>query len=206
MLVKQKISETIIIITVAAFLLFIDTGCRKGEDDPFFSFRSRKNRLCGKWKMVEYSETKCVGIDINTHLVFKTKLKDGIVASTFNNIVFESYTFDEIWTFNRDETYKTETLIEDIPSITEGIWSWNEKDKNGDFKKKECVLLTPEIVNSNNGEQVYELSGITIPPYYTFALRCLSEKTIIFESQYSEYTSSDGYYSIDAEYKLEKVD
>jgi len=206
MLVKQKISETIIIITVAAFLLFIDTGCRKGEDDPFFSFRSRNNRLCGKWKMVEYSETHCVGTDMNHQAIFIIKLKDGMVVSTFNSIVYESYTFDEIWTFNRDETYKIETLIEENSSITEGTWSWNEKDKKGDYKKKECVLLTPEIVNLNNGEQVYELSGITIPPYYTFALRCLSEKTIIFESEYSEYTSSDGYYSINAEYKLEKVD
>ena len=31
--------------------LLVFTGCRKGEDDPFLSFRSRTARLTGEWKL-----------------------------------------------------------------------------------------------------------------------------------------------------------
>ena len=37
-------------------IAFIYSGCRKGEDDPWLSFRSRTQRLVGKWKLVEQKE------------------------------------------------------------------------------------------------------------------------------------------------------
>ncbi len=44
------------LIKILATLLlsvFIFSECRKGEEDPFISLRSRNNRLTGKWKLVE---------------------------------------------------------------------------------------------------------------------------------------------------------
>ena len=35
-------------------VLSLGTSCRKGDDDPFFSFQTRKNRLTGEWKLDQY--------------------------------------------------------------------------------------------------------------------------------------------------------
>ena len=44
---------------VALFILatFILVGCKKGENDPLISLKTRKSRLSGEWKMsfAEYS-------------------------------------------------------------------------------------------------------------------------------------------------------
>ena len=48
--------KNLTIINILATLLLsvlIFTECRKGEEDPFISLRSRNNRLTGKWKLVE---------------------------------------------------------------------------------------------------------------------------------------------------------
>lgn len=42
----------LLILTIVAYSL-ITVSCRKGEEDPFISFRSRNQRLIGKWKLVE---------------------------------------------------------------------------------------------------------------------------------------------------------
>lgn len=39
-----------LILTISLILNF---GCRKGKEDPFLSFRSREQRLIGKWKLVD---------------------------------------------------------------------------------------------------------------------------------------------------------
>lgn len=34
------------------------TGCKKGSDDPAISFRSRNQRLVGKWKIIESNKSR----------------------------------------------------------------------------------------------------------------------------------------------------
>ena len=48
--------KNLILIKMLATLLLsvlFFTECRKGEEDPFISLRSRNNRISGKWKLVE---------------------------------------------------------------------------------------------------------------------------------------------------------
>ncbi|HOU97507.1 MAG TPA: hypothetical protein PLP65_01545 [Bacteroidales bacterium] len=46
----KVISNTLLAILTIGLIF---NSCRKGEDDPFVSFRSRDQRLIGKWKLVE---------------------------------------------------------------------------------------------------------------------------------------------------------
>ncbi len=50
---KIKILTLISILTVVSLIF---NSCRKGEDDPWISLRSRDNRVIGKWKLEEYSK------------------------------------------------------------------------------------------------------------------------------------------------------
>ena len=44
---KRLLGYTVAIILLALPIVF--SGCKKGEEDPFLTFRSRKARLCGTW-------------------------------------------------------------------------------------------------------------------------------------------------------------
>lgn len=44
----KKLSGYAVLILVLSSILVLD-GCKRGEDDPFFSFRSRKARVTGNW-------------------------------------------------------------------------------------------------------------------------------------------------------------
>src|SRR5688572_16681076 len=39
------------LIPLIIIVILLIAACKKGEDDPAFSFRTRKNRLCGEWRL-----------------------------------------------------------------------------------------------------------------------------------------------------------
>ena len=85
-------------LTIVAALFFI-TSCSKFEDGPGISFRSKENRLIGKWKLTKWTEK---GADVTA-----TKTGDGDVF----------YQFDE-----------NKSLIINVGSAqpTDGTWEMEE--------------------------------------------------------------------------------
>lgn len=84
-------------------------ACKRGNDDPAFSLRSRKSRLTGVWKMVS--------IEFNGKI---TRPKDSSYYLSFYNdysgqsltIEAESDTFNFTWSFlDKNEKYRSKQLI-----------------------------------------------------------------------------------------------
>ena len=48
---KKSLSLAIAILVV---LPIVFSGCKKGPEDPFLSFRSRKARVCGTWTVTNF--------------------------------------------------------------------------------------------------------------------------------------------------------
>jgi hypothetical protein len=76
---------------LAACLLFAGivsiTACRKGEDDPFISLRTRKARFANEWMLVKYEkngERQDIG---NATYIYNTS-KDGYLKETIEGAVF----------------------------------------------------------------------------------------------------------------------
>ncbi len=53
----MKHSKSLAILLVALTIITVFNGCKRGEDDPFFSLLSRKARVTGDWK-IDYFESK----------------------------------------------------------------------------------------------------------------------------------------------------
>lgn len=47
----KKTKKLSILLFVLTSIIIVFDGCKRGDDDPFFSFRSRKARMTGDWKI-----------------------------------------------------------------------------------------------------------------------------------------------------------
>lgn len=181
---------------VIILLFFLFSGCRKGDEDPFFSLKSRTKRICGEWRVIEYKKLIFVGSDPWYYDTYELRLDGGQGVLFYRGFILDQYSLIENWTFNKDGTFKIVSDIADVISIQSGTWSWNGRNKNSEYKKKECVLLKNKNYNYNNGEEIEEYSGLTLAPSYTMALVKLTDDSITFISDIEIYIKSQGYQRI----------
>lgn len=194
----------IVILIVFASVIF--SGCRKGEEDPFFSFKSRTNRLCGKWRITEMSRHIYVGTDPTFYDKYELQVKGNQGKMYYEGFEVDVYSYIESWEFNRDGTYIINTEVSNIKSFNKGTWTWNGKNKNDEYKKKECVLLKMLSYNYNNGEEVEEYSGNTLEHSYVIALTQLTDKKMSFVTDYSYYVKDSYYQKVKTIAILEKTE
>ncbi len=139
-------------------------ACKKGDNDPAFSLRSRKARISGEWTMESATWHK----------------PDTTITYDGENMVFEyetAGTADTLHvqnniTFNKDGTYQ-EVIITDYPTdwwgnglpaytLTETVKGlWNFTGGNSDTKNKSRLLLrVTEVLKSasNAGSNIDALT------------------------------------------------
>jgi hypothetical protein len=185
------------------------TSCKKGENDPGLSFRSRKARLAGEWKMVS-GEIKTTSIDITggttTTTITTTTLTDTqMTESTSVNggtPTTSTATITE-WSFNIDKagTYKmTQTLADGSnwtsTDITEGEWVFLGKNKTAELKNKEAIAL-----NTTSSSNSFTFGGTTSSSSYTedgwgsveiWTIDQLKNKEMILKGTYKHTDGDDG--------------
>lgn len=144
----------------AVFFLFalVASGCKKGDDDPFFSLRTRKARLSADWT-VEASSV----VTRDSTIVF-----DGASATISypEGTGQEDKVYDLTWTmsFTRDGEYEI-VEVRDYPEdffggdsevftlthTEKGTWQFTGGNANA--KTKEQLLLLPSEVSSSRSDQ-----------------------------------------------------
>ena len=85
-----------LLLFIIIIVVFTMSSCKKGEDDPFISFRSRKARITGEWNL------KSGIITIKEQGLEETATYDGTYQYT------PSYThiYKEKWILNRNGTFQ----------------------------------------------------------------------------------------------------
>lgn len=117
-------------------------SCKKGENDPSLSLRSRKARLTGEWKVTAY-ETIETGSDgdsfsesLNGSILTVTDINNGGAPDVSTVAFTSSIIFNKDYTFTQTQTY------DDSKIERSGNWAFGLKSKEGDIKKKETVVLS----------------------------------------------------------------
>jgi hypothetical protein len=138
--------KTLLVLLVVAMAIPAFQSCKKGDNDPLISFRSRKARLVGEWTLREgnVTETDINGTIYNT--IFDGSLQTLTVNA--NAPIVEPYT-DKV-TINKDGSYKKETTDDSNIIISEGVWYFGKKNKELDIKDKETVWFTRTSYHYNN--------------------------------------------------------
>lgn len=135
-------------------------SCKKGENDPFLSLRSRKARLEGIWE-IGSQKTSITSINGGTTEVIEsvydgtneittTTTTTGTNVTTTVDTVQYSYSID----IKKDGKYTELRKTPDGNSLieTEGNWIFIGKSKVNDLKNKEAILLTTtKTIVLNNG-------------------------------------------------------
>jgi len=142
------------------------TGCKKGENDPFLSFKSRDARITELWKL-----TKVEGTENNNGSITTTNYDGSILTTTygsFNNSVSYSLTIE----IKKDGTYQSIEINDGDTETIDGRWYWSNSAKNktaitldnlGTFdvnglKSKELILknYSKDVTVSGGTTDTYE--------------------------------------------------
>lgn len=125
-------------------IILLSASCKKGKDDPWLSFRSRDNRLMGKWE-ITFSERKRtmhwgpndLRIELETFNNGQLKWKS-IYNDTFTE-EFSKYYYKTMLEIKDNGVfiYIEKPYIENVLDSTEynvGTWVWGNTNKT-----KSCV-------------------------------------------------------------------
>ena len=138
----MKYSAIVLVVVLVGSIL---PSCKKGEEDPALSFKSRKARLSGEWMEKDFS-TNTPHID--TLLYIQDNYAIGTSTYQINNIIINK---DGTWESTSEYDYQLDRLTVDalyltkskIASKSSGTWSFLGKIK-GDYKNKERIILSYE--------------------------------------------------------------
>ncbi len=142
--------------------IIVIPSCKKGEDDPFISFRSRDARITAKWKLVNYENQS------NYDGSSTTRVLNGSILTVTNSGGSYSYSYSEELEINSDGTYKITTIQDGDISTTTSIWYWLNGTQNktsiGLSEEGEFIidrLSHNELILRNERNSSYVIDGYT---------------------------------------------
>lgn len=179
---KQK--GTIIKTLLLGLCLTTFIQCKKAEDDPAFSLRTRKARVVGDWKAVSgtssYSD-EGPGFKNSNEVTYDGLNYKGIETlasendsqrSSYSGVFTYEIKFESNGRYTITETYNGK------PFVSSGIWNFT--GNVGKFNNKEQIVLTQQNYQGNN------FRGNTI--YKTYNIKELrNKKLVLYAQSYSEY-------------------
>ena len=127
-------------------LLMVAGGCKKYEEGPLISLRSKDARLCREWKLEKYTingEEEIIGLE--TTLEFK---EDGSLTDTYHYVDLGDIVYTAKWRFAQDKKY-----IE----ITELNW-----------EGKKSFPIPPSILKNTSEDEwtEYEILRLTAKEFF----------------------------------------
>ena len=184
---KKKFLQFVVLISLVMLLY----SCKKGDEDPFISFRSRDNRIIGTWelyKMDANSYSKSVYYfdnhsNINEETCTYSFKNNAIVSSCIDEdgeTETSTTSYSQSITINKDGTFVEKVSDDDGSYEYNGLWSWinNVKDK-----------VAIKLFSYSVGW--YKFDGDV--DYSIFFIDKLSEKELILTQDVSRHSvSNDG--------------
>ncbi|MFH0895150.1 MAG: hypothetical protein V2A54_12010, partial [Bacteroidota bacterium] len=148
--------------------------CKKGENDPMFSLKSRKARLAGEWELSEGSVTT-----INSGSSY-TYSYNGTTCTETSNGTTDTYPYTETISYNKDGSFEKTTTNDGNIYAQEGYWTFGSKVKEIDLKNKESVIVrVTSTTNTISGTTTTTTYEGTQCPVSEFVIDELSSKKMV---------------------------
>lgn len=158
-----------IILTGILSIILIFGSCKKGENDPSFSLKSRDARITADWVLNSMNKSKVVVSKIGQETLYTsttTYVFDGTTMTETSNIGFgdqvKSYPYSLEIVINENGTYNQTEITDGEKTETTDYWFWANSDKskiavtlsgNGTYMinrlAKDELVLTQSTVTTN---------------------------------------------------------
>ncbi len=151
------------------------TGCKKGENDPFLSLKSRDARITANWKLVKVESSDVSTDPSGTDT--ETSTYDGTTMNyAYNGTTYSTFSYSLSVEILKDGTYTSTEVVDGDTETINGRWVWMNSAKNktmiyldnlGTFevdglKSKELMLKTySKDVSISGGETFTDESTAT---------------------------------------------
>lgn len=188
----KKTSTLLMLILCAGFIF---TGCKKGENDPFLSMKTRKARVCGEFTVSNYESTY---INTTNNSTSTEKLEDGILTITdtdTSGTTITKYPFAAEFTFKKDGSFERSITTDSYQFQLSGSWYFVGKNKDADLKNKEAISLTNHATAytiTGNPQNSYTYQSNFDNNGDLFILNRLKEKEIVLQKT-GEYDNGNSY-------------
>ena len=202
--------KKLFILSLAAIALMANlSSCKKGENDPFLSLKSRKARVVGEWtvtkeegKSQDISKISFGGVTVTT-TTNETSAYNGTLytsssvttssagGSPQNSSNSDAYT--QSFTFEKDGTFSMETVYtgQNYTEKMEGTWAFVGKSKTAELKNKEAIALSITKYTDIDNGVISFYSSTGLEDSFIMAIDRLKNKEMVFISE-STYTYDDG--------------
>jgi len=187
------------LVLFSLLVLFV-ASCRKGDDDPAFSFRTRKNRVVGDWKMRSgkstYEEFNSSGSIPYSETYVYTETKYDYTETT--GIISQQYSGGHTYylKFNRNGTILFTEIFDGQASTYKGKWDFNKGI--GEAKAKELINVRYESLESSNGTKTYKGDQTNI----TYTIQELRNRKMVISWEYTIKNEDGSGYSYKESYEL----
>ena len=132
-------------------LTLIVPSCRKGENDPLISLRTRKARVTGLWKLESGTYNYVSPGIINLEVEY-----DGENATERLNGKFkEAYDYSIEFKISKNNTFERVIVARGFSKTEKGNWFFNKKSKELGLKNKEAIILSFTSVESSGITTTY---------------------------------------------------
>jgi len=174
--------KTILILAGVTLSGIVFEGClKKGDNDPSISFRSRKARLSGDWKMVSGNLTKVLTWSNGVTATYEYAFDGTNVVVTYNGNTYPAWPYKETFSFDKSGTFSQQITEGASPASTHtynGNWEFHKKDKSAGLKNKEAVSFLSVTETHSSGSTTY-YTDVTNGQYW--ALDKLTNEEIVFK-------------------------
>ncbi|PBQ33368.1 hypothetical protein CNR22_16805 [Sphingobacteriaceae bacterium] len=180
---QKKISLVILAILTLCF-----TECKKGEDDPVISLRTRKARAAGEWRLVS-GNASYTAKGYNEDYAF-----DGTnVTANYTSVTPIIYTGRYILnlTISKDGKFTFKEVVAGLSLEAGGDWTFNKG--GGEDKKKEDFIFTITSVSKGSTNELHFFNRLNTN--FTYQIKELRNKRLVIHSAGTFYTDSKGNYS-----------
>jgi hypothetical protein len=167
--------KTTLIFLSAILLTGTFVACKKGDNDPFLSLRSRKDRLSGLWTVKEETVNEVITIPGSTttnNIVYDGEMaisSSVTVASGVSTTTIDTSKYSVSLEIKKTGNYEKKIVNANLLDIElySGTWMFLGKSKIDKLKKKEAILITTSKAVISDGtvsnSYVYaDLNGKTI--------------------------------------------
>jgi len=189
---------------LGAIVLLSASSCKKGDNDPFLSLKSRKARLAGGYVVSKMESTETTTYE--TYETTTTQTFDG--TTLFEKIInstTESYdypvsvaewvfkkdgTWEMAWKYKKtvinDDVYYKTTTVTDYDQTQSGVWAFVGKTKK-EYKNKERVQLSilkddvTSIANIDDYDKTYDTTYVSKTTQTSNATYMSGENVVIYD-------------------------